>query len=105
MSEVGYNLVSLLDEIGMSQAELSRRTGISSGSISLYASGTNDMSASNVIKIAEALGVTTDRLLGTGFDDAMRSPDSTLNRLLVNYARLTPEQRKMLVRIAEVIAE
>lgn len=105
MSEVSYNLVSLLDEMDMSQAELSRKTGITKGSISLYVSGKSDMSASNVVKIADALGVTTDRLLGTGFDKAVGSADANLTKLLVIYARLTPEQRAMLVKIAEVVAE
>ena len=103
MNETSYHLVSLLDETGITQAELARKTGISKASISQYVSGAVDMSASNVVRIADALGVTTDRLLGTEFDRAASSGDAALTRLLVAYARLTPEQRELLSRIAEVI--
>lgn len=103
MGEISYNLVSLLDEKNITQSELARKTGISKGSISQYVNGSVDMSARNVVKIAEALGVTTDRLLGTGFDRAAGSGDASLTRLLVSYSQLKPEQRELLARIAEVI--
>lgn len=44
---------------GMSQAELARRTGLNSGTISRYINGklNHGMTAKNIRKIADALGV------------------------------------------------
>lgn len=104
MGEIRYALVALMDERKMSQTELCRETGIPSSTMSGYVHGRADMSAQSVIKIAKALGVTTDRLLGTGFDSAEPTDDSMLDRLLGLYAVMDSRRRSQLLDIAEVIA-
>lgn len=104
MSKTDYALIALMDERGMSQADLCRQTGINAASMSGYVHGDNDMSAGNAIKIAEALEVTTDRLLNTGFDDKPRK-DTTLDKLMSLYARLPQSQREKLLQVAQVIFE
>lgn len=54
-----------LDKQGMSQADLARATGLSTGIVAQIASGyTKDPRLSNVIKIAEGLHVPVDYLAG-----------------------------------------
>lgn len=65
MGEFEYRLVTLMDEQGMSQAELARRTGISTSSMNRYLAGA-DIPASKLKAIAAALGVPVDELLDTG---------------------------------------
>ncbi|HRE49034.1 MAG TPA: helix-turn-helix transcriptional regulator [Aggregatilineales bacterium] len=52
------------EEKGMSQVELSRRTGISNVVINRYEGGRSEPSIGNLVKFAEVLGVSTDYLLG-----------------------------------------
>ena len=52
-----------MDKIGVSQAELSRRTGIATTQINRYMAGTAP-APENIVKIANALGTTIDYLFG-----------------------------------------
>jgi transcriptional regulator with XRE-family HTH domain len=54
-------LIALLRERDWNQSDLSRRTGLSRDSISTYARGRSMPEPANLRKIAEALGVTTER--------------------------------------------
>ena len=49
---------------GMTQAELGRMVGISQGNVSMYVTGRREPRATYLLRIATALGVTTDELLG-----------------------------------------
>lgn len=49
---------------GMNQSELAEKTGFNKGDISHYAKGHNIPTAKKIAKIAEALGVTSDWLIG-----------------------------------------
>lgn len=53
-----------LHELGMSQRELARLTGINHVSISRYASGTRSPNVYYAALIAQALNCTVDELLG-----------------------------------------
>ncbi len=59
-----------LDYIDIKQAELSRRTGIDKGTISLYISGKYEPSSKKAILIAEALHTSPEWILG--FDVPMK---------------------------------
>lgn len=59
-----YNLRVTMEETGVSQAELARETGLSTGAIARYVSGERSPKAYHVGKIAEVLRVRTDDLLG-----------------------------------------
>lgn len=59
------NVTQLMKERGISQAELSRRTGLPRSSISQYLAGKNVPRRKALEQIAEALGVTSEAL-GSG---------------------------------------
>ena len=60
---VGRNIARILQDRGMSQAELARRSGESQMNISRIIRGQNEPLVSTVARIAEALDVLVDVLL------------------------------------------
>lgn len=59
------NLFKLLKDRGITQSQLSRATGISTGNIGDWKSGKSKPSADKLQILAEYFGVSTDYLLGT----------------------------------------
>jgi len=62
--KIGDRIYSLLCKRNMSQRELAKATNITAASISRYIGNQRVPSATMIIKIADALGVTCDYLLG-----------------------------------------
>lgn len=60
---ISRNIESRLEELGMKQIELARRTGITQQSISDYMTGKVQPSLMTLIRIANALDVTLDWLV------------------------------------------
>lgn len=64
VSDFAANLRRIMGDRGMTQAELGRMVGISQGNVSMYVTGRREPRATYILRIATALGVTTDDLLG-----------------------------------------
>lgn len=64
VSDFADNLRRIMGDRGMTQAELGRMVGISQGNVSMYVTGRREPRATCIMRIATALGVTTDELLG-----------------------------------------
>lgn len=64
MESIAKRLHIALDASGMSQTDLSKRTGINKASISTYLSGTYEPKQKNVFRLAEALDVSPSWLMG-----------------------------------------
>ncbi len=62
-----------MDELGMKQVDLVRRTGISKSLISMYLSGEFKAKQQNIYRIALALGVNEAWLMGFDVDRARRN--------------------------------
>ena len=62
--EIGTRLQKLLQEKDISQRELSERIGAKEVTVSRYVNGQRIMRADVAVKIAQALGTTTDYILG-----------------------------------------
>lgn len=60
------NLRFEMEKRGISQAKLAEMTGITKSTISLLVTGSNSANLSTAVKIANALGLTLDYLLGNG---------------------------------------
>lgn len=58
-----YRIKELLDQRGITQKELSKKTGITESAISHYVKGDRVPRGANLVKIAKALGTTADDLL------------------------------------------
>ena len=72
MEKIQDAIVKAMAERQFSQAELSRRSGVSKSSLSRYLGG-DDMPASKLGAIAHALDMSVDELLG--FGDAQKFPN------------------------------
>ena len=65
-------------QMGLSQGELSRRTGIPTPRLSEFENGVRpDMTLSTALKLARALGMSLDALAGTWEDEAPPTPEPT----------------------------
>lgn len=66
-------------------AELHKRTGVSRNSLTLIINKNHDFKVSTLVKISEALEVSTDELLGIKKDDYLRQQVTVEE--LINYIR------------------
>lgn len=64
MCDFAGNLRRIMSDRGMTQAELGKTVGISQGNVSMYVTGRREPRATYVMRIATALGVSADDLLG-----------------------------------------
>lgn len=96
-------LFEILVSRRMSQADLCRISGMSSGAISSYMNGKRVPSIANAITIAESLGVTLDELVGR--EPVLYTPPPPLAKdeetLLENYRSCTPDSKEKIDEYAE----
>lgn len=71
---LGRRLAATMERIGLTQGEVSRRTGMRPETISRYVGGTTPR-VGELIKIATVLGVSVDWLLGMDRDERDPDPD------------------------------
>ena len=60
---LGMRIALLRAEKGWSQAELARRSGVSTSAVGMYEQGRREPSLGLLVRLAQELGVTTDYLL------------------------------------------
>lgn len=94
------------DQLGISNAEVARRTGLDDRRYGHYISGRNEPDLATVVRIAETLGTTPNWLLGV---DEMKDADpekAALVARFTNATRLLPARDvEMLVVQAEAVAK
>lgn len=61
---VGARIKAMRKKIGLTQAEVAKKLGIATQSVTNYEAGKTDPSIRNLISLAAVLGVSTDYLLG-----------------------------------------
>lgn len=92
--EFGRRLANLLERSRMTQRDLAAITGLTEAAVSRYVSGTREPRAVTVAKIAKALDVTPQELLGTITNDEV---DGAVRLIARNASFLTEEQRVELI--------
>jgi len=98
---LGQRVRYLRREKGMSQTALAEQVGMTFQQVQKYENGSNRISATTLVKLAEALDVTAVALLsgldGTGRDS---TGDDQLDQLTAAFARIqSPELRAAVLRI------
>lgn len=97
LREFGERLTYYLELKGMTQAELSRKSSVSTGLISKYVTSNSNPTVPNLVLIANALNVSVDDLLGTSLnvtktEEALRILMHNMNEAgqarVLDYARL-----------------
>ena len=86
---------------GLEQAELGRRIGIPASSISHFEAGRRKPSLNSIYKIAEALDVSTDYLLGRTSDRAAHLDREHFLRL----GDMDRNEREIMLEIAKVLSK
>lgn len=74
MSRTTEKLEAALDASGLKQADVSRKSGVSTGALSEFLAGKRNLRFDQVARIARALGVSLDYLA----DDAAKEPPAPL---------------------------
>ena len=67
--DVGYKLYELRRSLGLTQAELGRRVGVSEAAIRAYETGKRRPKQAHLERIADALGVMPEAIADYGIDD------------------------------------
>jgi transcriptional regulator with XRE-family HTH domain len=90
------------DQRRLSQDDLAKRAGLQSSAISHFETGTRKPSFDNLRRLADALDVTTDYLLGRVKEtDGLAGSD----RLHRHYNRLTADDRDIADGLMELLAK
>lgn len=84
----------MLERSRMTQRELASSTGLTEAAVSRYISGAREPRAVTVAKIAKALDVTPQELLGTVTNDEV---DGAVRLIARNASALSEEQRAELI--------
>lgn len=90
MSKIADNIKLLLKEKDVTQAELARRLGMTTGGINHYIKGKRTPSVKQLKRIARALGVTVQDIIK---DDALITA-SDAERELLELIRAMPEPQQ-----------
>ncbi len=97
MNKFITNLKLLRRQRKMSQTELAEATGLQPSAISHFERGRRSPSMNNLVRLAEALGVTASDLVGKkSYSD---------NSLLNAFARMSQRDREIFVEFAEMLAK
>ena len=99
---IGINIRSAREEQGLSQIELERRSGISSTTISSYENKHKTPGLNTIVRIAEALNVSLDRLVYGDESEAIINKGGSKGRKIVNCAEFLI-QNGVLARDAVVV--
>jgi transcriptional regulator with XRE-family HTH domain len=107
---IGDRLTALLEERGMTQAELSRRSGVSRQSISGYVSNEVGAGKKRIARFAEALGITPTEFMISGVygkprpynghDTAPQSNNVGMARVrqIIGPGYIHPDNRELAIR-------
>lgn len=95
-------LLAAREKRGLSQEGLSKRSGLQASAISHFETGTRKPSFDNLRRLADALDVTTDYLLGRVTDTEALAGADTLHRHL---DRLTSDDREMAEDFLKLLAD
>jgi transcriptional regulator with XRE-family HTH domain len=89
------------DKRGLNQGDLAKRAGLQASAISHFETGTRKPSFDNLRRLADALDVTTDFLLGRVKLDGLAGAD----KLHRHYDRLTSDDRDVADSLMEMLAK
>ncbi len=92
------NVKKLMDDSGMNQKELSKKTGISEASLCRYLSGSLVPRMDIVENIAKFFGVSVSELIGKEMIEPKDSFDETYSIVTRNRKKLTDEQKAKIVK-------
>jgi len=104
MEEIGERIARLRKARGMTQAELAQQIEVSQNVISNYEAGTVRLSADMAIKLAKALKVSTDELLGVKNSSENEAlPSRRILRRLARFDTLPKRKQDALLQTIDAV--
>lgn len=103
-TKLGASIAAIRRVRGISQEELAQRTGISARMISYYERESENIPASKLIKIAEALKVTTDRLLNEPPDTTNLEASRALLKRIDVLKKLSSEKQQVVISMIDQLS-
>src|SRR5438445_13452744 len=103
LESFGEKLRKIREDKGLSQAELANKAGFQPSAISHFESDRRSPSFDNLKKLADALSVTIDYLLGRETVPASAGP--VAEKLFRNFGQMSAEDQDDLAKFAALLAE
>jgi transcriptional regulator with XRE-family HTH domain len=99
----GERLRKIREDKGLGQSELAHKAGLQPSAISHFESGRRSPSFDNLKRLADALAVTIDYLLGRETVPATAGP--VAQKLFRNFEQMSAEDQDDLAKFAALLAE
>ena len=99
--DIGKRIRAAREASCMSAKDLAEKIDVSPTRLSNWETGVNRPMADHIVQIADALGVSTDTLLGVAND----APSSEIISIQRAMKKLTPEDQKRFVGLAKMMFE
>ena len=100
---LGKNLKAVLDEQKVTQKDLAKKLNIAPTTLNGYISNKREPDLETLKKIAKALGVTVDYLLGV--EGGMIDLSAKEEALIWQLRRMTPSQKDVVVELINVMTK
>jgi transcriptional regulator with XRE-family HTH domain len=104
-TEFGARLTALRKAAGYTQVELAAELGTTQRMIAYYESSAEKAPAALLPKMAAALGVSADELLGIKPIRKGKKPDTQLQRRLQRIEKLDPKARRQITQLLDTFIE
>lgn len=102
-NQFGDRLKATREARGLSQADLAERSGLQSSAVSHFENGRRAPSFDNLKKLADALSVSIDYLLGRVEETASSGP--TVQKIFRDLSKMTAADQESLAALADVLAK
>ncbi|WP_409566173.1 helix-turn-helix domain-containing protein [Rhizobium leguminosarum] len=105
MEPFSSNLKRRAEQLGISNAEVARRAGLSDRRYGNYITGRREPDLATLVRIASVLDVSIDELLGNNAEENVRTTDELFHeRLAVALKALQSDDLRRLVVMIEALA-
>lgn len=101
--DVGERIKQLIDTRGLTQAQLSAKSGLPPATISHFISGLRTPGTSSLRKLSDALGVSVEYLLGITEEPKIAGDEA--NVIFRNAQQLSEESLKTLANFSQMLID
>lgn len=100
---IGQRIRERREELGLSQAELARRLGVSQSTVGNYEAGISSPNGENLLRLFDCLETEPNILFQDSYRGGKRVLSGPERALLERYRRLSPAGRRTLQSVAEAL--
>ena len=105
VTDFGQRLAQLRKTAGYTQQQLADEIGVTRRMIAYYETESQHPPANLLVDLANALGVSTDELLGLETAAKRRKPDTRLQRRLQQIDKLGAKEKRQLIQLIDTFIE